>query len=175
MLGGYCAVVEQFLWRRGWPLSSGQRFFPRILLWVRSIYRKESAFFWKGSLRRTSFLGDGDWKVFRTLIIYTPQCLVTARNGQAADSFSESLSQIYNSEELLVAGAIPNATIVSRSGLPFIHFRYHYIGRPKCIGLRIRIGSEPRAKKKKITSPQWPVYWAEMWTFPRPQQRYVEI
>jgi hypothetical protein len=67
---------------------------------------------------------------------------------------------------------IPNATMVSQkacSGLPFIHFKYHYIGRPKCIGLRIRIGSKPRAiKKRKITSPQWPVSLAEMCTFPRP-------
>ena len=41
------------------------------------------------------------------------QCLVAARDGHGAESSSTSFAQLFKLEELLVAGAIPNATMVS--------------------------------------------------------------
>jgi hypothetical protein len=41
------------------------------------------------------------------------QCLVAARDGHGAESSSVSFARLYKLEELLVAGAIPNAMMVS--------------------------------------------------------------
>lgn len=41
------------------------------------------------------------------------QCLVAARDGHGAESSSASFARLYKLEELLVAGAIPNAMMVS--------------------------------------------------------------
>ena len=41
------------------------------------------------------------------------QCLVAARTGFNAETSSEFFAQLYELEELLVAGAIPDATMVT--------------------------------------------------------------
>eukprot|EP01035_Chromulina_nebulosa_P069355 gene69355-biopygen27292 len=47
----------------------------------------------------------------RQLLDQTRQCLIAARDGHGSQSYSDSLTQLYKMEDLLSAGAIPNATM----------------------------------------------------------------
>lgn len=57
---------------------------------------------------------DEKWIIcmYEYMYVYA-QCLVAARDGHDAESSSASFAQLYKLEELLIAGAIPNATMVS--------------------------------------------------------------
>ena len=45
--------------------------------------------------------------------MYVHQFLIAARDGHDAESYCEASTHLYKLEELLAAGAIPNATMVN--------------------------------------------------------------
>ena len=59
--------------------------------------------------------------------MYVCQCLNAARDGFGADESSKKLKQLYKLEDLLTAGAIPNATMVRYRLSMTSHSRYSVV------------------------------------------------